>query len=109
LQRYSVAGIIDVGVLAEVGDVKVKDLMDAMRRKNFQDVRSWVVQNLDNDQTQIFRKIYDALGEYLEPKSIPAAILIIAEYQYKSAFVVDQEINMTACLVEVMMQCSFGG
>jgi hypothetical protein len=96
-----------VGVLAEVGDVKVKDLMNAMSKKNFPEVRHWVVQNLDNDQTQIFRKIYDALGEHLEPKSIPAAILIIAEYQYKSAFVVDQEINMTACLVEIMMECTF--
>lgn len=107
LQRYSVAGTIDVGVLATEGDVNVKDLMASMKAKNFANVRSWVVQNLDNDQTRIFRKIYDALSEHLESKSIPAAILIIAEYQYKSGFVVDQEINMTACLVELMMECAF--
>ena len=107
LQRYSVAGKIDVGVLAESGDVKVKDLMASMRAKNFAEVRSWVVQNMDNDQTVVFRKIYDSLQEYLAPPSIPAAILILAEYQYKSAFVVDQEINMTACITELMMECTF--
>lgn len=107
LQRYSVAGTIDVGVLAVDGDVNVKDLMSDMKSKNFNGVRSWVVQNLDNDHARIFRKIYDALSESLEPQSIPAAILIIAEYQYKSGFVVDQEINMTACLVELMMECAF--
>lgn len=107
LQRYSVAGTIDVGVLATEGDVNVSDLMSSMKSKNFNEVRSWVVQNLDNDHTRIFRKIYDALNENLEPKSIPAAILIIAEYQYKSGFVVDQEINMAACLVELMMECVF--
>jgi DNA polymerase III delta prime subunit len=107
LQRYSVAGKIDVGVLAESGDVKVKDLMAAMKAKNFAEVRSWVVQNMDNDQTVVFRKIYDSLQEHLAPPSIPAAILILAEYQYKSAFVVDQEINMTACITELMMECNF--
>lgn len=107
LQRYSVAGTIDVGVLATEGDVNIGDLMSSMKSKNFNEVRSWVVQNLDNDHTRIFRKIYDALSEHLESKSIPAAILIIAEYQYKSGFVVDQEINMTACLVELMMECAF--
>jgi DNA polymerase III delta prime subunit len=107
LQRYSVAGKIDVGVLAESGDVRVKDLMSSMKSKNFAEVRSWVVQNMDNDQTVVFRKIYDGLQEFFTPSSIPAAILILAEYQYKSAFVVDQEINMTACLTELMMECTF--
>ena len=107
LQRYSVAGKIDVGVLAESGDVKVKDLMKSMKAKNFAEVRSWVVQNMDNDQTVVFRKIYDSLQDHLAPPSIPAAILILAEYQYKSAFVVDQEINMTACITELMMECAF--
>tara|TARA_Y100000310_G_scaffold198085_1_gene198121 strand:- start:274 stop:711 length:438 start_codon:yes stop_codon:yes gene_type:complete len=107
LQRYSVAGTIDVGILADIENVKIKDLMAAMSTKNFQSVRSWVVDNLDNDQVQIFRKIYESLSEHLEPQSIPASILIIAEYQYKSAFVADQEINMTACLVELMMESTF--
>jgi replication factor C small subunit len=78
-----------------------------MKNKNFQEVRKWVVDNLDNDQVQIFKKIYDNLSDNIEPQSIPSAILIIAEYQYKSAFVADQEINMTACCVELMMECSF--
>lgn len=105
LQRYSVSGVVDVGILSDLSDVIVDTLMKNMKKKNFGEVRSWVVHNLDNDPTQIFRKIYDALSEYLEPKSVPAAILIIAEYQYKSAFVVDHEINMTACLTELMMEC----
>ena len=107
LQRYSVAGTIDVGVLADVENIKVKDLISSMKEKNFNSVRKWVVDNLDNDQTQIFRKIYDSLADSLQPQSIPSSILIIAEYQYKSAFAADQEINMTACLVELMMECEF--
>ena len=107
LQRYSVAGTIDVGVLAEVANIKVDDLNKYMKSKDFSNVRKWVVDNLDNDQTQIFRKIYDNLSTSLKPQSIPSAILIIAEYQYKSAFVADQEINMAACLVEIMMESEF--
>lgn len=107
LQRYSVSGFIDVGILSDIGDVVVDGLMKNMKNKNFSEVRSWVVHNLDNDPTQIFRKIYESLSNHLEPKSVPAAILIIAEYQYKSAFVVDHEINMTACLTEMMMECEF--
>ena len=107
LQRYSVAGTIDVGILADIENIKINDLMTSMKSKNFQSVRKWVVDNLDNDQVQIFKKIYDNLSDSLEPQSIPSAILIIAEYQYKAAFVADQEINMTACLVEIMMECTF--
>ena len=107
LQRYSVAGMIDVGILADVENIKINDLMTSMKGKNFQQVRKWVVDNLDNDQVQIFKKIYDSLSENLEPQSVPAAILIIAEYQYKAAFVADQEINMTACCTELMMECNF--
>ncbi len=107
LQRYSVAGDIDVGILADIENIKIKDLVTAMKSKNFGEVRKWVVDNLDNDQTQIFRKIYDSLSDTLEPQSIPSAILIIAEYQYKSAFAADQEVNMVACLVEIMMECVF--
>lgn len=107
LQRYSRSGAIDVGILSEAGDVAVEELMKAMKSKNFQDVRKWVAMNLDNDSSHIFRKIYDALHESLEPSSIPAAILIIADYQYKAAFVADHEINLTACVVQLMMECSF--
>jgi replication factor C small subunit len=107
LQRYSVAGIIDVGILSQVGQVQVKELTSSMKSKNFTEARKWVVSNLDNSQTELFRKMYDGLHEYMEPSSIPQAILILAEYQYKSAFVADQEINLTACVVELMMECEF--
>lgn len=107
LQRYSRSGAIDVGILSEAGDVAVEELMKAMKSKNFQDVRKWVAMNLDNDSSHIFRKIYDALHESLEASSIPPAILIIADYQYKAAFVADHEINLTACIVQLMMECSF--
>ena len=107
LQRYSVSGTIDVGILAQLGEIHIKDLMSHMKSKDFSSVRKWVVQNLDNDQTQIFRKIYDELSEYLVPQSIPSVILILGEYQYKAAFVADVEINLTACLVEIMMEAEF--
>ena len=107
LQRYSVAGTIDIGVLSKVGSIKINELMSAMKDKKFTDVRKWVVENLDNDQTRIFRKIYDGLYETMEAQSIPRAILVLADYQYKSAFVADQEINITACLTELMMECEF--
>ena len=107
LQRYSVAGIIDVGILSQVGQVQVKELASAMKGKNFTEARKWVVSNLDNSQTELFRKIYDGLYHYMQPSSIPQAILILADYQYKSAFVADQEINLTACIVELMMECEF--
>jgi hypothetical protein len=107
LQRYSAAGVIDVGILSEAGQLKIKDLMGYMKEKDFSSARSWVVSNMDNDPQHIFRKLYEGLYEYLKSGSIPTAILTIAEYQYKSAFVADQEINMVACVVELMMGCEF--
>jgi DNA polymerase III delta prime subunit len=107
LQRYSVSGGIDVGILTEAGDIGTDELVKAMKAKNFLDVRKWVAMNLDNDSSHIFRKMYDALNEALEPSSVPPAILIIADYQYKAAFVADHEINLTACIVQLMMECSF--
>tara|TARA_Y100001963_G_scaffold103782_1_gene142916 strand:- start:3594 stop:4532 length:939 start_codon:yes stop_codon:yes gene_type:complete len=107
LQRYGVGGSIDVGILAQIGDIKVKDLISAMKKKEFTSVRKWVVNHIDNDPTQLFRSLYDGLYEYFSPHSIPQAVLIIADYQYKSAFVADIEINMTACLTEIMMGCEF--
>lgn len=105
-QRYSVGGNIDVGVLSESGDVGVNELMSYLKDKNFTSVRKWVSDNIHNDQTLIFRKIYDCLYEKLEPLSIPTAVLIIADYQYKAAFVADAEINLTACLTTIMMECN---
>ena len=107
LQRYSVSGNIDAGILVNIQSDNIKELMGHMKRKEFTDVRKWVVNNLDNDPVKIFRKIYDTLYTNLEPSTIPHAVLIIADYQYKSAFVADQEINLVACLTELMSQVKF--
>ena len=107
LQRYSVNGKIDVGILQNLGDAQIKTLLKAMKGKDFPSVRKWVVENLDNDQTRIYRSIYDSLYENLDGASIPQAILILADYQYKAAFAADSEINLTACLVQLMMEVKF--
>jgi DNA polymerase III delta prime subunit len=107
LQRYSTSGEIDSGVLAIIGELNLNQLISALRNKNFHDMRQWVSSNVDNDPTTIYRKIYDKLYEVLEKSSIPSAVLIIGEYQYKSAFVADQEVNLVACLVELMAECEF--
>ena len=107
LQRYSVSGAIDAGVLVNISDENLKTLTAHLKGKEFGDMRKWVVNNLDNDPVKIFRKIYDSLNTSLQPETIPHAILIIADYQYKSAFVADQEINLVACLTEIMSQVKF--
>ena len=106
-QRYSVGGKIDSGILATFSDVSVNDLIQNLKAKNFTEVRKWVVDNLDNDSGVLLRRIYDILYTSLVPGSIPAAVLIIARYQYQIAFVADQEINMLACLTEIMVECEF--
>ena len=106
-QRYSVGGQIDSGILASFSDVAVNDLVKNLKEKNFLEVRKWVVANMDNDSSVLFRRIYDALYESLVSATIPAAVLIIAKYQYQVAFVADQEINMLACLTEIMVECKF--
>ena len=107
LQRYSSCGKIDVGILNFVADVQVRELVKYMKDKDFSGVRRWVVDNLDNDPTRLFRAVYDGLYESMEVGSIPQAILILAEYQYKAAFAADMEINLAACMVQLMMECSF--
>jgi len=107
LQIYAAGGIIDAGILAQIGEVNLSELMKALREKHFSEVRKWVTQNIDNDPVKIFRKIYDGVNSHLKTTSIPQAVLIIAEYQYKSAFVADQEINLVACLTEMMVDCEF--
>ena len=107
LQRYSTSSEINSGVLAIIGELNLNQLISALRNKNFHDMRQWVSSNVDNDPTTIYRKIYDKLYEVLEKSSIPQAVLIIADYQYKSAFVADQEINLVACLIELMAECEF--
>ena len=106
-QRYSVSGKIDAGILSTFSDVAVNDLIKNLKEKNFPQVRKWVVSNLDNDITVLTRRIYDACYVSLENASVPAAVLTIAKYQYQSAFVADQEINMLACLTEIMVECKF--
>jgi len=106
-QRYSVGGEIDCGILASFSDVSINDLTKNLKEKNFSEVRKWVNTNLDNDTTLLFRRIYDSLYETLVSSSIPAAVLILAKYQYQVAFVADQEINLLACLTEIMVECEF--
>ena len=106
-QRYSVGGEIDSGILATFGDVTVTELLKNLKEKNFPEVRKWVSLNLDNDASTILRKVYDALYEKVDGPSIAAAVLIVAKYQYQSAFVADQEINLLAALTEMMVECNF--
>ena len=106
LQRYSQFGKIDVGILSQLGDVPIEKIVGHIKDKNFGDVRKWVATN-DVDSNTLFRKLYDALYEKLKPHSIPKAVLILADYQYKAAFVADQEINTVACLTELMVECDF--
>ena len=106
-QRYSVSGKIDSGILAAFSDVAVNDLIKNLKEKNFPEVRKWVNSNMDNDTSILFRRIYDSLYESLVPNTIPAAVLVIAKYQYQMAFVADQELNMLSCLTEIMVECKF--
>jgi DNA polymerase III delta prime subunit len=107
LQRYSVRGKIDSGILFSLKEENYKDLIVKLKDKDFNGMRKWVSQNLDHGPTHLFKEIYDLLYLHLDPKSIPQAVLIIAGYQYKAAFVADQEINMVACLTEIMAGCKF--
>jgi DNA polymerase III delta prime subunit len=106
-QRYSSGGEINTGILATFSDVKVNDLIKYLKDKNFSEVRKWVVSNLDNDANSLLRRVYDSSYDCLSPQSIPAAVLIIAKYQYQCAFVADQEINLLAALTEIMVECEF--
>ena len=107
MQRYASTGSIDTGILAALGDANVNTLVESLKAKRFNDVKKWVQQNLDSDPVSIMRKLYDNAANLMTGPSIAAAVLIIAEYQYKSAFVVDQEINLLACLTQLMLECEF--
>jgi DNA polymerase III delta prime subunit len=107
LQRYSVSGSIDSAILATFSDVKVNDLIKYLKEKNFPEVRKWISSNLDNDASSILRMVYDALYEHLDGPSIASCVLIVAKYQYQSAFVADQEINLLAALTEIMIESNF--
>lgn len=107
LQRYSVTGKIDAGILTSVANANIKDLFKQLKDKNFSGMRKWVVENLDNEPQAIFRQIFDGANDALAPNSIPQLILYLADYQYKAAFVADQEINLVAFLTQVMADCEF--
>jgi len=107
LQRYSIGGTIDKGILASVSDVQLTELVKSLKTKDFANCRKWVTSNLDNDPARIFRTLYDKLYEALQPNSVPPMVLILAKYQYQAAFVADAEINLIACLTEIMVDCSF--
>ena len=106
-QKYSSGGEIDSGILACFSEVNTNDLVKFLKDKNFTEVRKWVVGNLDNDPINLLRRIYDAAYDWISPQTIPAAVLIVAKYQYQSAFVADQEINLLAALTEIMCECEF--
>jgi DNA polymerase III delta prime subunit len=107
LQRYSVRGKIDSGILFSLSEANTKELIKILKEKRFNDMRKWVINNLDKEPSSLFTSVYEILYSSLESSSIPQSILIIAGYQYKSAFVADQEINMVACLTEIMANCKF--
>lgn len=106
IQRYSNKGNIDAGILSQITDVKnMGDLIKSLKEKDFRAMRKWVVLNSDIDPARIFRKIYDGMYDFLKPQNIPPTVIILAKYQYQSAFVADQEINLVACLTEIMIDC----
>ena len=107
LQKYSKYGSIDSGILSQVSELDLSELMKYMKGKKFNEVRKWVVNNLDNDPQKVYRKIYDVASDYVKETSIPQLVLILADYQYKSAFAADHELNLVACLVESMVECEF--
>jgi len=99
--------VIDIGILANVGETDVTSLMKYLKDRDFGKMRQWVVENIDADPVRIFRTIYDNMHDYLEPSSIPQIVLLIGEYQYKQAFVQDREINLVAFLTEVMVEAEW--
>ena len=106
LQRYSQFGKIDTGVLAQIGNIQIDEIVTHIKSKDFGAIRKWVATN-DLDTNTVFRQLYDSLYDIMKPQSIPQAVLIIADYQYKNAFVADPEINLVACLTELMANCEY--
>ena len=107
LQRYSATGSIDAGILTNLKHESLTELIKNLKEKNFTSVRKWIGENSDVDQTTFYRSLYDAASDFLTPSSVPQLVLILGKYQYQAAFAADQEINMAACLIEIMVECSF--
>ena len=106
LQRYSQFGKIDTGILSQIADVSITEIVKSIKEKDFGAIRKWVASN-EIDSGALFRKLYDGLYDFLKPSFVPQAVVILADYQYKAAFVADQEINTVACLTELMVNCEF--
>jgi DNA polymerase III delta prime subunit len=102
-QRYSVSGTIDPGILVNLGDENVKNLMTYLKEKDFGKMRKWVADNIDTEPAAIFRKIYDTMSDHVQPESVPQIVLVLAQYQYWNAFVADHELNVVACMTEIMV------
>lgn len=107
LQRYSVNGKIDIGILVNLEQNTFKELYKELKSKNFTNVRKWVTKNADSNTDQIFKTLYDHSNEYLQQQSIPQLIILLADYSYKKSFMADQELNLMACLTEIMASCDF--
>jgi DNA polymerase III delta prime subunit len=107
LQRYSATGKIDAGILTNFEDVTIESLITSLKNKEFSNVRKWVSENVEGDCSHLMRKIYDTMNDHIAPSSIPQVVVTLADYQYKSAFVADQEINLMAMLTEFMVDCEF--
>ena len=107
LQRYSVSGNIDSGILVNLSDVSIDKLINHLKLKNFRGMRQWIADNMDSEPAALFRKIYDNMNDYIDPQSIPQTVLILADYQYKNSFVADHELNLVACLTEIMAGVKF--
>ena len=107
LQRYSTSGTIDSGVLVSISEVNIENLIGYLKARDFRKMRQWVADNLDSDPASVFRKLFDTMYEYIDGKSVPHVVLILGEYQYKNAFVADHELNLVACLTELMMEVKF--
>ena len=107
LQRYSVSGVIDSGILSNIADIQITELVNCIRTRDFSSARKWVVNNLDNDPVVMIRKLYDGLYEQLKPNSVPQLVVTLGRYQYQAAFVADHEINLMACIAELMSDLEF--
>jgi hypothetical protein len=106
-QRYGISGHIDTGILVTLSETSINKLMDDLKAKNFKKMRKWVTDNIDVESSKLFRVVYDNMIEYVQPQSIPQLVLILADYSYKDSFVADHELNVVACMTEIMSQIKF--
>ncbi|SVB67067.1 uncharacterized protein METZ01_LOCUS219921 [marine metagenome] len=106
-QRYGMSGTIDTGILVTLSESSIKALMKDLKSKNFKSMRKWVTDNIDVESSKLFRIIYDNMVEYVSPTSVPQLVLILADYSYKDSFVADHELNVVACMTEIMSQIKF--